>query len=503
MESNIVILPVLINLITAIVLLMAWPFPKYQRYIGFLGTLAFSLTSVYLFIQVSHGEIYVTQSGNWAAPYGITFVLDGLSGMMILLTSICGLAVGGYASVSVKSKRVAFGFYPLLQFLLMALCGAFVAGDIFNLYVWFEVILITSFVLITLGGERAQLSGAVKYVTINLLASVIFLTGIAILYGVLGSLNLADLSVKITALEDKTIINLAGILFLIAFGIKSALFPLYFWLPDSYHTPPAAISALFGGLLTKLGVYAFLRVFGLLFIADPFIRDTIIVLSVITMIVGALGAINAKNMRLIFSYLIISHIGIMMAGLGIFTTLAISGTLLYMAHDIIAKTNVFLISGVVYKMRGTYHIDKTGGIYKEYPLLSILFAVAMFAVVGTPPLSGFWPKILLLKSSIHTGQYAIIVGIIAASFLTLWAIVRIWSNLFWSPCEMEKSKVKSQYEALPQRRKNVLVGSMVGLMLVTLGFSFLWVYLLPFLEIVSNQLIDPTTYIETILKSNK
>ncbi len=500
MESNIVILPVLINLVTAIVLLMAWPYPVYQRYIGFVGTLTFFLTSVYIFTQVSHGEIYVLQSGSWAAPYGITFVLDGLSGMMTLLTSICGLAVGGFASVSIKSKRVAFGFYPLLQFLLMALCGAFIAGDIFNLYVWFEVILITSFVLITLGGERAQLSGAMKYVTINLLASVIFLTGIAILYGVLGSLNLADLSVKISAIQDKSIINLAAILFLVAFGIKSALFPMYFWLPDSYHTPPAAISALFGGLLTKLGVYAFLRVFGLLFISDPFIRDTIVVLAVLTMIIGALGAINAKNIRLIFSYLIISHIGIMMSGLGIFTSLAIAGTLFYVAHDIIAKTNVFLMSGVVYKMRGTYHIDKTGGIYEEYPLLSIIFAIAMFAVVGTPPLSGFWPKILLLKSSITEGQYAVIVGIISSSFLTLWAVARIWSNLFWSPCEIEKPKLKNQYELLPQRRKNVLVGSMLGLLIVTLGFSFLWIYLLPFFETVSQQIIDPQLYIKTILK---
>lgn len=500
MESNIVLLPVLINLITAVVLLMAWPFPKYQRYIGFGGTLTFFVTSVYLFSQVSHGEIYTSQGGNWAAPFGITFVLDGLSALMILLTSICGLAVGGYASVSVKSKRVAFGFYPLLQFLLMALCGAFVAGDIFNLYVWFEVILITSFVLITLGGERAQLSGAVKYVTINLLASVIFLTGIALLYGVLGSLNLADLSIKISALDDKTIINLAAILFLVAFGIKSALFPLYFWLPDSYHTPPAAISALFGGLLTKLGVYAFLRVFGLLFIADPFIRQTILYLAVITMIVGALGAINAKNIRLIFSFLIVSHIGIMMAGLGLFTSLALAGTLLYMAHDIIAKTNVFLISGVVYKMRGTYHIDKTGGLYEQYPYLSILFAIAMFAVVGTPPLSGFWPKILLLKSSIITGDYSIVLGLIVASFLTLWAIARIWSHLFWSPCEKENISTKNEYDQLPQRRKTVLIGSIVVLFLVTLGFSFLWIKMMPFLEIVAEQIVDPKAYINAILK---
>lgn len=500
MKSNIVLLPILINLITGTVLLLAWPFPRYQRYIGFVGTLAFFLTSVYLFLQVSGGDIYKSQAGGWKAPFGITFVLDGLSAMMILLTSICGLAVGAYASVSVKSKRVAFGFYPLLQFLLMALCGAFTAGDIFNLYVWFEVVLITSFVLITLGGEKAQLSGAVKYVTINLLASVIFLTAIAIMYGYLGSLNLADLSLKIQALEDKKIIQLAAILFLASFGIKSALFPLYFWLPDSYHTPPAAVSALFGGLLTKLGVYAFLRVFGLLFIADPFIRDTIVILAVVTMVIGALGAIHGRNIRLIFSYLIISHIGIMMSGVGIFSVVAVSGTLLYIAHDIIAKTNVFLVSGMVYKMRGTYHIDKTGGLSEQYPYLSILFAVIFFAIVGTPPLSGFWPKVLLLKSSINTQNYYIIAGIILASFLTLWAIVRLWSQLFWKPCDKDLSKTPSEYEQLPQRRKNVLVGSIILLTAVTLSLSVFWIKLMPFLEMVAYQLVHPDAYIEAILK---
>jgi multicomponent Na+:H+ antiporter subunit D len=500
MQSNIVLLPVLINLITAIVLLFAWPFPRMQRWIGFAGTLLFFICSVYLVSQVAGGEIYVSQGGNWAAPYGITFVLDPFSALMIFLTAVCGLAVGAYASVSIKSKRVSFGFYPLLQFLLMALSGTFVAGDIFNMYVWFEVILITSFVLITLGGESAQLSGAMKYVTINLLASVIFLTGIAILYGVLGSLNLADLSLKIAELEDKTIIHLTAVLFLVAFGIKSAMFPLYFWLPDSYHTPPAAISALFGGLLTKVGVYAFLRVFGLLFIEDEFIRQLILILAVITMVIGALGAINARNMRLIFSYLIISHIGIMLSGLGVFTTVALAGAVFYMAHDIIAKTNVFFISGLVYKMRGTYHIDKTGGIYEQYPYLSILFAIAMFAVVGTPPLSGFWPKILLLKAGAQTGDYLMLFGIIIASFLTLWAIVRLWSNLFWSPCEKETQMKTSEYERLLPRRRYVLIGSVSVLLVATLTFSFLWPALMPYFETIADQLINHDAYINAVMQ---
>src|SRR5690606_7455584 len=184
-----------------------------------------------------------------------------------------------------------YGYFPIFHFLIMGLNGAFLTGDIFNLYVWFEVIIISSFVLLTLGGRKPQLEGAVKYMAMNILASTFFLTGIGILYGITGTLNMADLSQKILLVENQAIVNLTAMFFLIGFGIKSAVFPLYFWLPSSYHTPPSAVAAVFGGLLTKVGIYALFRMFTLIFVPNEFVRNVLIGIGIMTILTGAFGAL--------------------------------------------------------------------------------------------------------------------------------------------------------------------------------------------------------------------
>lgn len=335
----------------------------------------------------------------------------------------------------------------------------------------------------------------------NLLASVIFLTGIAILYGILGSLNLADLAIRVQETPDKGLISAAAILFLVAFGIKSALFPMYFWLPASYHTPPAAVSAIFGGLLTKVGVYAFIRIFSLLFIQDPFIQKLLIGIGVLTMVSGALGAIVSVNLRKIFSYLIISHIGFMIGGLGLFTPLALAGAVLYMAHDIIAKTNIFLITGVIYKIKGSFRLEKLSGLYNEFPYLSILFAISMFSIVGTPPLSGFWPKVWLLQASWQAGDYWMLGGIILASFLTLWIVVKIWSVVFWrKKPDVINTRVRNELAAaLPKNRNAVLIA--VGMLTaVSLFIGFGVQPLADLCLTIADQLIDTEGYIQTVLQ---
>src|SRR5690606_22310381 len=226
-------------------------------------------------------------AANWKAPFGIVFVADTFSATMVLLTSIAGLGVSIFSAAAVSSQRAQYGFFSIYHFLIMGLTGAFLTGDIFNLYVWFEVIIISSFVLLTLGGRKGQIEGAVKYMAMNILASMIFLTGIGLLYGLTGTLNMADLSIKVAALENRNLVNLTAIFFILGFGIKSALFPLYFWLPSSYHTPPAAVAAVFGGLLTKVGIYALFRVFTLIFVPDDFIKTLFIIMAVMTILTGA------------------------------------------------------------------------------------------------------------------------------------------------------------------------------------------------------------------------
>ncbi len=502
MIAHVVIWPILLPLVSAIVLMFFWNQSKVQRYITVAGHGISLLASFWLALRTYSGDIITLNSGSWPAPYGIVFVADALSGTLVLLASLAAFCVSLFSVVSIGTGRASFGFFPILQFLLMGLNGSFLAGDIFNLYVWFEVIIISSFVLITLGSERAQLEGAIKYVTMNLLASIIFLTGIAILYGLLGSLNLADLSVKIAQSDDKGLINTAAILLLVGFGIKSAIFPMYFWLPASYHTPPAAVSAIFGGLLTKVGVYALIRVFSLLFIDDPFIRSTFIVLAVSSMIIGAMGALVQQNIRKIFSFLIISHIGFMIAGLGMFSTLAVIGMVFYLFHDIIVKTNAFMISGLIFKLRGSFRLENLGGLYNRYPYLSIMFALAMFSLVGTPPLSGFWPKLFLLKASFNELNWWIIGGIIAASFLTLIAVIKIWLSVFWRkhPNYVEAKKRIVWYD-LPKIQKFTILLPIAILTVVSLYIGLNAAKIVEICQLIAEQITQPSLYIDAVLSN--
>jgi multicomponent Na+:H+ antiporter subunit D len=426
------ILPILIPLLTAIVSLLAWNWPRAQRRLSVGGAAGSLVAGVALLVVVGQNGIQVSQANSWPAPFGVTLVADLLSAILVTLTGLVGLSVAVYSLASMDPQREAFGYYPLLHVLLMGVSGAFLTGDIFNLYVWFEVMLIASFVLLALGGERNQLEGAFKYVTLNLLASAIFLAAVGVLYGVAGTLNMADLARQFAAGASPGLVTTLAVLFLIAFGIKAAIFPLFFWLPASYHTPPVAVSAIFGGLLTKVGVYALIRVFTLIFTQDvPYTHTLILILSGLTMVTGILGALAQTDFRRILSFNLISHIGYMLMGLGLFTPLALAGSVFYIIHHIVVKTSLFLMSGVVRWLGGSYQVKKLGGLYRLYPGVALLFLVAALSLAGIPPLSGFWPKLVLLQAGLEQKQYLIIVAALAASLLTLLSMTRIWTEVFW------------------------------------------------------------------------
>src|SRR5690554_5308486 len=278
-----------------------------QRFTAVAGSLVLLVVALWLFASV-HQEGYVTiQMGGWEAPYGITLVADMLSAVMIVLTGIIGLAVAIYSLASTGPDHEKFGYYPLMHLLLAGVSGAFLTGDIFNLYVWFEVMLVASFALLILGSEKAQMEGAIKYVTLNLLSSVIFLIAVGLLYGMVGTLNMADIARRLAAVEDQGMVDALAMMFMVAFGIKAAAFPLFFWLPASYHTPPVAVSALFAGLLTKVGVYALFRVFTLIFHHSPGYTHEILLWGAgLTMLSGVLGAAAQFEFRRILSFHIVS-----------------------------------------------------------------------------------------------------------------------------------------------------------------------------------------------------
>ena len=415
--STLIILPIIIPLFTAIVALLAGR--RAQRSISLLGTTALLAASIALLLQTLKAGYIVLQVGDWPAPFGISFVVDIFGAIMVLLAGIMGFATALFSWHGMDADRLKFGYAPLFNILLMGVNGAFITGDIFNMYVWFEVLLISSFVLMVLGGEKPQLEGAIKYVTLNLISSTFFLFGIAMIYSRLGTLNFADLAFKIQQVEDLGMLKVAALFFLAAFGIKAAVFPLYFWLPASYHTPPAAVSAIFAGLLTKVGVYALIRVFTLIFIHDmAFTHNLLLIIAGFTMFFGVIGAAVQYDFRRILSFHIISQIGYMVMGLGFFTKTAIAGAIFFIFHNIIAKSNLFLISGLVEKMRGTNDLKKLGGLYKLEPLIAILFIIPAFSLAGIPPLSGFWAKFLLVKAGLELEGYFITFIALFVSLLT-------------------------------------------------------------------------------------
>lgn len=498
---EIIVLPILFPFGTAALSLLAWRSRPVQRLLGVIGAGGTLLAAIWLLFAVREQGIIVAQIGSWPAPYGITLVADLFSAIMVTLTGVMGLAIAVYSLGSIDGQRDLFGYYPLLNILLMGVSGAFLTGDIFNLYVWFEVMLIASFVLLSLGGEKAQIEGAFNYVTLNLLSSALFLAAVGILYGTVGTLNMADLSVRLQNLQVPGLATVLAMLFLIAFGIKAAIFPLFFWLPASYHTPPVAVSALFAGLLTKVGVYSLIRVFTLLFLEDvDFTHTLILVIAGLTMVVGVLGAVAQYDFRRLLSFHIISQIGYLLMGLGIFTVSALSGAIFFMAHVILAKSTLFLVSGVVQRLEGTYELKKLGGLYADYPLLAILFLIPALSLAGIPPFSGFFAKLALVQAGLGAGQYAIVATALGVSILTLFSMIKIWSEAFWKPLPDGATRQKGQVAQIFRLGEfSMLVLPIVGLAIVAV---ILGLAAEPFYDLArqaAEQLMQPDIYIQAVL----
>lgn len=502
MTANIILAPFLVHMITAVLSLFLWQKVRPQKVLSIVGSGIGLLVSAFLFLLNWKAGHLIVLMGNWTPPYGITFVLDTLSATMVLLTSIVAFAVSIYTTAAVSKNRIKYAFYPIYHFLIMGLLGTFLTGDIFNMYVWFEVVIISSFVLLTLGGKKMQMEAAVKYMALNILASSIFLTAIGLLYGLTGSLNIADIGSKVKNIENQGLVQVTALLFFIGFGIKSAVFPLYFWLPSSYHTPPSAIAAIFGGLLTKMGIYALLRVFTVIFQPDAFSLQFFTIVAILTMVTGALGVINKNSIRKAFSYLIVCHIGYLIAGLGLYTEIAFSGIVFYLIHDIIIKSNLFIMSGVIYKIRATYDLRRLGGLYDDYPKISFAMAIVLLSLAGVPPLSGFWPKILLFSESINQGQYALLIALIFASFITLMVLAKIWAEVFWKELPKPDGEEIDSFKPLSVSKKTALVSPLIILAAVSLFIGLNAGAIFEVSDRIAHEMIHPSLYIDAVLNKN-
>ncbi|HRW14244.1 proton-conducting transporter membrane subunit [Amaricoccus sp.] len=478
---------------TAVLALLAWRSLEMQRGISLIGALALLVLTVRIAIRVATEGPFAEQAGGWPAPYGITLVADGLSAVMVLLTGLVAVAVLIFSFSDVTEGEKHYGFYPLTHALLAGICGAFLTGDIFNMYVWFEVMLIASFGLLVVGGGKAQLDGAIKYVGLNLIATVAFIAGVGLLYGATGALNMADLHGRLMGRGAETPILASAAVLIFAFGSKAALFPVFFWLPASYHTPAFSTSALFAALLTKVGVYALIRVFTLVYDIDGTpIAALLLGTAVLTMAVGAFGALSQTSIRRVLGYSIVSSIGYMILGLAVATPLAVTGALFYLFQDVLVKANLFLSAGATKRLAGSEEFGRAGGIWRVRPWFSLLFLIPALSLAGVPPFSGFWAKLLLARATIEIGSAGLTFMVLGVGFLTLFAMARIWAAVFWSAHPEGDGAIT---ERLP-------AAMLVPLLALTGAIVYIGIDAGPMVEgaaAIATGLIDPQAYVAAVL----
>ncbi len=435
-------LPVLIPMIAAAVTLIAGRKPRLQRAVT-LGALTAvtAVCAVLLYLTDLHGTIAL-QVGGWGptepgmGPLGITLVVDRLSALMLVVSSIVLLAVVCYAigqGVRDGDERQPVSiFLPTYLVLSAGVCSAFLAGDLFNLFVGFEVLLSASFVLLTLGASKERVRAGIAYVMVSMVSSLIFLFGLALVYAATGTLNMAQLAVRLDGIGAGTRSALFAVL-LVAFGIKAAVFPLSTWLPDSYPTAPAPVTAVFAGLLTKVGVYAIIRAHSLLFPGGA-LDDVLMVAAVLTMLVGILGAMAQSDIKRLLSFTLVSHIGYMVFGVALSSRLGMSGAIYYVAHHIIVQTTLFLVVGLIERQAGASTLRRLGGLAAASPLLAFVFVVPALNLGGIPPFSGFIGKVALLEAGTQDGSvlaWILVAGSVVTSLLTLYVVTRVWTTAFW------------------------------------------------------------------------
>ncbi len=435
-------LPVLLAIAGAGLALAVPRRPRFQRLISTLSLLGITGVSAgFMAHTYRHGPMSLWLAG-WEAPLGIAMAVDRLSALMLMVASVVALAVllfaTGQEREEIRRETPVSIFHPTFLLLMAGVSNAFLAGDLFNLFVGFEIFLFASYVLLTLGGTPDRIRAGTTYVVVSLLSSLLFLIAISSIYAATGTINLAHLSVRLAALSEPVQVLLHALL-LVTFAIKAAVFPLSTWLPDSYPTAPAPVTAVFAGLLTKVGVYAIIRTETLLFPGGSF-NELLMWAALATMIIGILGAIAQSEIKRMLSFTLISHIGYMIFGIALGSTLGMAATIFYTAHHITIQATLFLVTGLIERRGGTSSLDGLGGLMRVAPLLAVMFFVPAINLAGIPPFSGFIGKLGLLQAGADVGTalaWTVLAGGIVTSLLTLMAMAKVWNRAFWGVTPQE------------------------------------------------------------------
>lgn len=427
--------PVLLPLLSAGLALVLGRRPRTQQLIALAALSTTTVVSAILAVAAGRSTV-VLDVGSWAAPIGITLVADRVSATMLIVSQVVTLAVLVYSlaqNLADDGPRAPIAVYfPTFLILSAGVSNAFLTGDLFNLFVGFEILLASSFVLITLGGTRGRVRAGTVYVVVSLLSSALFLGGIALTYAATGTVNMAQLAERLPQIDPGVALMIQVVL-LVAFGIKAAIFPLSAWLPDSYPTAPAPVTAVFAGLLTKVGVYALIRLEVLLFPGGR-LTGVLTVVGLATMVIGILGAVAQDDIKRLLSFTLVSHIGFMVWGLALTSRAGLAATIYYAAHHILVQTSLFLVAGLIERRTGTTSLARLSGLARKAPVIAVMFFVAGMNLVGVPPLTGFIGKLGLARASVEAASgsaWALLAGGIVTSFLTLYVVVKWWNMAFW------------------------------------------------------------------------
>jgi multicomponent Na+:H+ antiporter subunit D len=484
-----IVLPILGPLATATLCTFLLRWRRVQVALSVLGGLGTAAAAVVLLLAVRAGGTQVHAMGGWAPPFGIVLVGDPLSASLVALGSVIAALCLVYAAGYLEGAEARAGFHPLFHFLLMGINGAFLTGDIFNLFVFFEVLLLASYGLVAYGGTGVQLEATLKYATLNLLASTVFLVAVGALYGTVGTLNMADLAGRLGAAGPRPVVVGILLLFLMVFGTKAAAFPLHFWLPDAHSSAPTPISAMLSGVLIKVGAYSSLRLFSLIFVGvQETARPVLLAVAAVTMVVGALGALAQRDVKRLLAYSSISQMGYILLGFGLLTPRALEGALLFMLNHALGKALLFLAAGLAVHAAGTRDMRAMGGLRHHLPGTSAAFLVAVLAIAGVPPLPGFFAKLGILQGALAAGRPDLAAVAVGTSLVTMLYLFRAWQWMFWGTPRDAGHRPPAAMR-LPVL---ALAGLLVGITL-TLG----WVS--GFLADVAGEIRRPEGYVTTVL----
>lgn len=500
--SHLIITPILIPLLGAIATtIFGWGRIGVQRAISVLASLATLGCAIALVDVAQGGAIWAYNVGDWPAPFGITLVLDQLSAMMVLLSAAVSFLALLYALGGQDERGKHFHF--LFQMQVLGINGSFLTGDLFNLFVFFEVLLLSSYALLLHGRTKRRLKAGVHYVILNLVGSGMFVLGIAMMYGLTGTLNMAHMAARVAELPatDAAFVQAAAMLLLVVFALKAALVPIYMWLPSVYSAASAPVAAVFA-ILTKVGVYAILRVTTLIFgpeggvaadIAEPFLLP----LALVTLALGTLGAMASKELGRTTAYLVVASMGTMLAAIGLYTVDGIAGGLYYMLHSTIAAAALFLLAGIIRGRRGELGgALEAGPKLRQWSILGVLFFLTAIAVAGLPPLSGFLGKVFILEAAVDQPRGFWVWGVVlATSLLAVVTLAQAGINLFWRTDADPKTDAR---ESAPANHSIQLV-AVVGMLGLVAAMTVFAGPLAEFSAAAAEQIAEPSSYIEAIV----